>query len=57
MELMVKDVFERFGNKYLESYNTTYEKLHVFNNIKTCKTNKQGIRVYKLYNNDILTIK
>ena len=47
MEYTVQDVFNKFGDKYLEMYPTSYNRLNVFNNIKTCRTKEQGIRIYK----------
>lgn len=47
MELTVQDVFNKFGNKYLAMYPTSRNRLNVFNNIKTCRTSEQGVRIYK----------
>jgi len=47
MELSVQDVFNKFGDKYIEMYSTSYNRLNVYNKIKTCRTSKQGIRIYK----------
>ena len=47
MELTVKDVFNQFGDKYIDMYNFSYDKLNIFNKIKTCRTSKQGVRIYK----------
>ena len=47
MELTVQDVFNKFGNSYLKMYKTSYNRLNVYNNIKTCRTKDQGIRIYK----------
>lgn len=43
----VKDIFDKFGDTYIEKYNPSYNKLNIYNKIKTCRTNKQGIRIYK----------
>lgn len=44
MELTVQEVFNKFGNNYLDMYTTSYNRLNVYNNISTCRTKKQGLR-------------
>lgn len=47
MELTVQDVFNQFGNKYLENNIPSYNRLNIYNKIKTCRTKEQGVRIYK----------
>ena len=47
MELSIQEVFKKFGNNYIEMYNPTYHKLNIYNRIITCRTKKQGVRIYK----------
>ena len=47
MELGIQEVFNRFGNSYIEMYNPNYHKLNIYNNIITCRTKEQGVRIYK----------
>jgi len=47
MEYSVQDVFNKFGNIYLDKYNDGYSKLNVFNNIIACRTKKMGVNIYK----------
>ena len=47
MELSIQEVFKKFGNSYIEMYNPTYHKLNIYNRIITCRTKKQGTRIYK----------
>ena len=47
MEYTIREIFNKYGDKYLEKYKNSYQKLKVFNNIKTCKTKEQGIRIYR----------
>ena len=53
MELSIQEVFKKFGNSYIEMYNPTYHKLDIYNRIITCRTKKQGTRIYKHANVDI----
>ena len=36
MEYTIRKIFNKYGDKYLEKYKNSYQKLKVFNNIKTC---------------------
>ena len=47
MELSIQEVIKKFGNNYIEMYNSTYNKLNIYNKIITCRTKKQGVRIYK----------
>ena len=47
MNYSVKDIFNKFGDKYIDMYDTSYHRLNIFNNINTCRTSRQGIRIYK----------
>ena len=47
MKLTVKDVFNQFGDSYLENNITSYNRLNIYNKIKTCRTSDQGVRIYK----------
>lgn len=47
MNLSIQDIFNKFGDRYLEMYNPSYQKLNVYNKIMTCRTKKQGLRVYR----------
>jgi len=47
MEYSVQDVFNKFGDIYLDKYNDGYSKLNVFNNIIACRTKKMGVNIYK----------
>ena len=47
MNLTVQDVFNKFGDKYLDMYNVDYKKMNIYNKIRICRTSKQGINIYK----------
>ena len=47
MDLCVQDVFNKFGNKYMDMYDPSYNRLNIYNKIKTCRTKEQGVRIYK----------
>ena len=47
MNYSIKEIFNKFGDKYIDIYNTSYHRLNIFNNVKTCRTSKQGVRIYK----------
>lgn len=47
MEYSVQDIFNKFGNIYLDKYNDSYLKNNVFNNIIECRTKKMGVNIYK----------
>lgn len=47
MEITIQDIFNKFGDKYTKMYSTSYNRLNVYNNIRTCRTKEQGIRIYK----------
>ena len=47
MGFTIQDVFNKFGDKYTMKYQTSYNRLDVYNNIRNCKTKEMGIRIYK----------
>ena len=47
MKYTIQEVFNKFGNKYLDKYNYDYKKINIYNKISTCRTKKQGVRIYK----------
>ena len=47
MELSVQEVFNKFGDKYMDMYVPSYNRLNIYNKIKTCRTKEQGVRIYK----------
>jgi len=47
MKHNIQNIFNKFINKYLDIYNPNYNQTKVINKITTCRTNKQGIRIYK----------
>jgi len=47
MKHNIQNIFNKFINKYLDIYNPNYNQTKVINKITTCRTKKQGIRIYK----------
>ena len=47
MEITIQDIFNKFGDKYSMKYQTSYNRLDVYNNIRNCRTKEMGLRIYK----------
>ena len=47
MEYKIQDIFNKFLNKYLDTYNPSHNQIKILNKITRCRTNKLGIRIYK----------
>ena len=47
MRYAIRQIFEQFGEKYLNKYHPNYDQKRVFNNIITCRTDKLGTRIYQ----------
>ena len=47
MDITIQDIFNKFANIYNEKYFTSYNRLNTYNNIKTCRTKEQVVRIYR----------
>lgn len=47
MTYSIQNIFNKFGDIYVDKYDLSYHKLNIYNKIKTCRTNKQDVHIYK----------